>query len=256
MASLIAGRRSNPAFRLYRLGWSALDWLYPPECGGCGAPGARWCAACQMAAQVIGEDICPVCGQEQPEGQACANCAKNHPPFLAIRSWAVYQGTLREAIHRLKYKHDIALADTLAVHLIEIFDRLHWAVDLITAVPLGSQRAIERGYNQAAMLARPVSLYYQIAFRAAALQRIRETSSQVRLGPVERRANVHRAFLANSQLVAGKVVLVIDDVTTTGATIDACAQALRDAGAAGVYGLTLARAGRQANEAGSLSDAV
>ncbi len=256
MTSMSVGRRSNPAFRLYHLGWSALDWLYPPECGGCGIPGTRWCAGCQSTAQVIGVDYCPICGQQEAEGGICAFCAQNHPPFSAIRSWAEYQGTLREAIHRLKYKHDIALAEILAVHLIEIFDQTGWPVDLITAVPLGSQRAIERGYNQAAMLARPVGLYYRIAFRTAALQRVRETSSQVHLGPAERRVNVYHAFTADQRLVAGKTVMVIDDVTTTGATIESCAQALRDAGAAEVYGLTLARAGRRVGEAGSLSDAV
>lgn len=251
-----AGRKSHPAFRIYQLAWSALDWLYPPECGGCGQPGSRWCPVCQAGAQVIGVDICPICGQQQAAGEVCRQCAKNHPAFLAIRSWAVYQGTLREAIHRLKYKHDIALAEALAVHLIEVYNRMQWTVDLITAVPLGSKRLLERGYNQAGMLARPLALYNRKTFAPDAIRRIRETDSQVRLGPSERRANVQNAFEANTSLVSGKMVLVIDDVTTTGATIESCAQALRGAGAAGVYGLTLARAGRQAGEAGMFSDSI
>jgi len=254
--SFPAGRKSHPAFRLYHLAWAALDWLYPPDCGGCGQPGSRWCPACQAGAQVIGANLCPICGQHQPAGAICQSCAKNHPAFLAIRSWAVYQGTLREAIHRLKYKHDIALAEALAVHLIEVYDRMQWTVDLITAVPLGSKRLLERGYNQAGMLARPLAFYEQKSFAPDAIRRIRETDTQVRLGPAERRANVHNAFEANTSLVSGKVVLVIDDVTTTGATIESCAQALRGAGAAGVYGLTLARAGRQAGEAGKFADSI
>lgn len=250
------GRKTHPAFRLYHLAWTALDWLYPPECGGCGQPGSRWCAQCQAGALVIADNICPICGQEQAAGAICSNCAENHPAFLAIRSWAVYQGTLREAIHRLKYKHDIALAEALAVHLIEVYNRMQWTVDLITAVPLGSRRLLERGYNQAGMLARPLALFEQKPYAPDAMRRVRETDSQVRLGRSERRANVRDAFEANTSLVSGKVVLVIDDVTTTGATIESCAQALRGAGAAGVYGLTLARAGRQAGEAGMFADNI
>ncbi len=258
MAATAGGWPSStrPAYRLYHLAWQALDWIYPPYCGGCEQPGARWCTVCQASAQVIGTDICPVCGQQQADGRMCAQCAKESPPFSAIRSWAVYQGTLREAIHRLKYKHDIALAEALAVHLIEIADRMRWNVDLITPVPLGAKRAVDRGYNQAGMLARPLALYTRVAFHSRALRRTRETDSQVRLGPLERRANVHDAFEANASLVAGKTVLVIDDVTTTGATIESCARALRIAGAAVVYGLTLARAGRQAGTAGALADAL
>jgi ComF family protein len=249
------GRRRNPAFRLYHLLWKAVDWLYPPYCGGCGQPGARWCADCQASARRIGADLCPLCGQFQAEGQLCSHCRQKSPSYCAIRSWALYQGTLREAIHSLKYNHDIALAESLAVHLIEMYNDLRWPVDLITAVPLGSKRALERGYNQAAMLARPLGLYARIPFSPRALRRTRETESQVRLGPLERHANVRDAFAANASLVHGKVVLVIDDVTTTGATIESCAHALRNAGAVDVYGLTVARAGRQVSETGQLADA-
>jgi Predicted amidophosphoribosyltransferases len=119
---------------------------------------------------------------------------------------------------------------------------LGWAVDFVVPVPLSIARLKERGYNQSTLLARPAALALGLPFRPQALARIRETASQVGLGVNDRRLNVKDAFLAASNLVHGCSVLVIDDVTTTGATIDACAAALKSAGAVKVYGFTLAQA--------------
>lgn len=159
----------------------------------------------------------------------------------------MYQGALREAIHALKYQKDIAMGEPLAEHLIEVFTETGWHIDLITAVPLGQARLSDRGYNQSALLARPLALHQRKPFVPKALERIRETHAQVGLSARERHVNLSGAFRARNSLVAGKSVLVIDDVTTTGATLHACALALNEAGAASVYGLTLARAVRQAN---------
>ncbi len=109
-------------------------------------------------------------------------------------------------------------------------------------VPLSADHAWERGYNQSTLLARPFALHLRIPLRPCALRRTRITQAQVGLNAQERRENVSRAFMADPRDVAGKSILIVDDVTTTGATMQACAQALRDAGARYVYGLTLARA--------------
>lgn len=119
---------------------------------------------------------------------------------------------------------------------------LKWEVDLVTAVPSGIARRAERGYNQASLLALPLALGSGLPYRSRALSKIAETRSQVGLNPYERRANVAGAFQATSDEVRGKRVLVIDDVTTSGATMEACAAALTKAAASQVYGLTLARA--------------
>jgi ComF family protein len=119
---------------------------------------------------------------------------------------------------------------------------LAWEIDVIVPVPLGVARQKERGYNQAALIARPVALETGWAYRPKALSRVRETKTQVGLSIEERRMNVGGAFKAEGEGVAGKNVLLIDDVLTTGSTMEACAAALIEAGAAKVFGLTLARA--------------
>jgi len=109
-------------------------------------------------------------------------------------------------------------------------------------VPLSKQRLKERGYNQAAMLAKPLALGLGVPFQPKALQRRRNTRSQVGLSRKERRRNVAGAFWASPDWISGKAVVVVDDVATSGSTLDACAEALWRAGASNVFGLTLARA--------------
>jgi ComF family protein len=145
-------------------------------------------------------------------------------------------------LHQLKYERDIGLSEALSKHLIELYNEFKWEVDLIVPIPLGARRARERGFNQAGLLARPLAYAIQKAHRPVALKRTRETRSQVGLSAVERRKNVESGFTAQREIVQGKSVLIIDDVMTTGSTVNACAQALRMAGASAVYGLTLARA--------------
>jgi ComF family protein len=118
-----------------------------------------------------------------------------------------------------------------------------WAVDVVTCVPLSKGRLRERGYNQAALLARPLALGSCLPFFPLLLRKTREVPSQVGLTALERKRNVVDAFLADGQAQNLKRILVVDDVTTTGSTLEACARALLDAGAREVYGLTFARAG-------------
>jgi ComF family protein len=145
-------------------------------------------------------------------------------------------------MHRLKYSRDIALGEALARSLAQFLQQLEWEIDLVTPVPVGVARRAERGYNQATLLAFPLALAGGIPFRSRALLKVRETRSQVGLSSVQRRENVSKAFHAISGRVASRNVLVVDDVTTSGATVEACAFALREAGALHIYGLTLARA--------------
>jgi ComF family protein len=159
----------------------------------------------------------------------------------------VFQGPLRKALHRLKYERDIGLGDPLSNHLIEYYNELKWDIDFVTVVPLSKERLRERGYNQAALLARPFAYAIHKPYLPKLLYRKRNTRTQVGLNASERRQNVNNAFGARLEKVHEKNILVIDDVTTTGSTISACAQALRQAGASAVYGLTLSRAVLQAD---------
>lgn len=233
--------QSNPSYRLYRFFWRLVDWIYPPRCAGCGCLGNRWCRDCQSKIREIYPPYCQKCGIPTKGGKICLNCNSSEPKYDAIRAYAFYEEPLRSALHRLKYHRDIALADLFALNLLNLFSRVQWDVDFITAVPLGVARLKERGYNQSALLAYPLSLATHIPYRSQALKRIRETESQVKLNIRERKENVSNAFYGNRDLVTGKNILIVDDITTTGATLNACASALKNAGANHVYGLTLAR---------------
>jgi len=142
----------------------------------------------------------------------------------------------------LKYKRDVGLGEVLARPMLGLFRRMEWEVDLISPVPLGLARLAERGYNQSSLLARPLSLALNLPYHPEVLRRSRETRSQVGLTAAERRLNVSGAFTAQLELAAGRRILIVDDVTTSGSTLEACADALMIAGACEIYCLTLARA--------------
>lgn len=134
------------------------------------------------------------------------------------------------------------MGEALSKPLIDLAHQLSWDLDIVVPVPLGVVRRKERGYNQASLLARPVAMKLNLHYQLKALRRVRETQSQVELNREQRKLNVAGAFQADPKRVADKNILVIDDVTTSGSTLDSCAEALLSAGAGKVYGLTLARA--------------
>jgi ComF family protein len=154
----------------------------------------------------------------------------------------VFGGSIREAIHRLKYANDLGMGEILSRSMVVSLKKLNWPLDIITCVPLGLVRFEERGYNQATLLARPLALAVRLPFSPRILVRIKETHSQVGLTAPERQENMLDAFKAKDKSFRGKNILMVDDVATSGATLNACAKALLDERAMNVYGFSLARA--------------
>jgi ComF family protein len=201
---------------------AGLDLLFPPLCVNCERVGSFLCSRC-------------LSGVKQPPERTVTG-------FDGIAVRATFEGPIRAAIHALKYEGQTRLAGPLGMLMNENLERADWPVDVVVAVPLHESRLRARGYNQAALLANHVAWMHHWTFAPSALRRIRETASQVDLSAQERRANVEAAFAAEPTVFHGKRVLVIDDVLTTGATLSACADALRAAGATHIYGATVAGA--------------
>ncbi|HEY9077475.1 MAG TPA: ComF family protein [Anaerolineaceae bacterium] len=238
-----AGAQLRPMSVIYHWFWQVIDLIYPPDCSGCQKPGLRWCTDCAGKVEPLQETLCPICGVPQTQPQVCAQCISNPPACDQIRSYARYTGPLRQAILRLKYKRDLGIGEILAEYLVRQYRLTGWDIDAIVPVPLSHARYHERGYNQVSQFSFPFAWAISKPYLPGALMRTRNTTSQVGLSGQQRRMNVIGAFSACQRKVMGKRILVIDDVTTTGATLDACAKALKDSGAKIVYGLTLARAG-------------
>ncbi len=230
------------AYPLYRLTWEMLDWVFPPRCAGCDRPGARWCEACRAGVRSLGEEVCSLCGKPQPGGMLCRDCRENPPHYSSLRSWGIFDGSLRKVLHRLKYRRDLALGQSLADSMLPALRGLCWPVDLVLPIPLGKSRHRERGYNQAALIARPLSLSLEIDYSPNTLMRCRETRSQVGLNRDQRRENVSGVFQVQGRGVQGRTILLVDDVATTGATLSSAAEALKAGGAIQVYAFTAARA--------------
>jgi ComF family protein len=228
--------------KIYRLIWVAIDWIYPPHCAGCQKFGFRWCEDCQEKTIKITENQCIYCGRILQEKSRCSHCDEKILNLDQVYTWGNHAGPLRLALHKLKYQRDLGLGEELSSHLFNIVKGNEIVSDFVVPVPLGRQRQRERGYNQSALLARPFSLALGLPYRPRALQRIRETKSQVGLSKKQRKENVAGAFTARSNLVADKRILLVDDVMTTGATLDAAGQALKQAGATKIIGLALAKA--------------
>ncbi len=220
---------------------SLLDLLFPPRCVVCRQVGTWLCPECANQIPLLLGPVCPCCGVATPNGMLCRACQETPLRLEGIRSVASLRGPVRAAIHYLKYRHARELADPLG----ELMARYWWQnplpAEVIVPVPLHPSRLRRRGYNQAALLAWALSRRIGLPMEEDALCRVRDTASQMRLKAADRRRNVEDAFRCTTDRLSGRRVLLVDDVCTTGATLEACADALRRGGAREVWALTLAR---------------
>jgi competence protein ComFC len=186
--------------------------------------------------------VCRSCGLPLARPGLCPDCTDHHPSYKVMRSWSVFEGPIRNALHQLKYRRNLALGEVLARQLVPFARGLGWPVQVVVPVPLGRKRLRERGYNQVSLVAYPLAELGGWEYAPRVLKRVRDTRSQVGLSPAERRENVAGAFTCAPQHVRGRSVLLIDDVATTGATLASCSETLLESGAREVYALTIARA--------------
>jgi ComF family protein len=233
-----------------------LNFLYPPRCAACDAgmpieTVRRVCEACIAAIEPLHPPFCSTCaaplGGEGVEDR-CGHCRTALPAFDSVRSLARYRSganassAIASILRRHKYGLDQSLGRALAEYLDLAQDLDPGAYDLIVPVPLHSARLRWRGFNQAALLGAELSRRLSCPLDVTALARIRPTQPQTARDRSERARNVRRAFaVRRASHVAGKRILLVDDVMTTGATADECARVLRGAGARRIDVFTLAR---------------
>ena len=245
-----------PVSGLNRILDSLLNLVFPEGCLICAAPVVHRknrgvCPGCLLKAHAlrIPQPICPSCGLPLPNFKTgsnvlCVQCILDPPVFSGARSFGYYSAELAGLIHGLKFHKRKNLAEILVPFMVETF-YASWKqtdFDLVLPVPLHTKRRRDRGYNQSELLARSLALRVDIPFSDSLLIRTRSTSSQVGLSDLQRRENVRNAFrCADPGRTAGRRILLIDDVMTTGATAKSTAQALIRGGALRVSVLTLAR---------------
>ncbi len=240
--------------------WSGLgNILLPAGCRLCeelleGANRLPVCDACLQSFQRLSSNVCQVCGQpwslsdEQPQQDAiCRECRQFRYTFQLARSFGVYEGNLARAVVLLKLDPIEPLARWFADRLAEMVrgDWQHLGADLIIPVPLHQGRKKERGFNQVELFAKPLARSLRLPYRRDLLVRTKARPDKLLMGFQERWDAVRGAFAVHySPQVDNLRILLLDDVMTTGATLNACSVALREAGASSVVGLTVARAMR------------
>ncbi len=230
-----------------RMGQMLLDLLFPPWCVGCRRSGTWLCSSCLHQVGRAGEAVCPRCGRPYGGVGVCPACRRQDLVLESARAPYVFEGAIQKAVHGLKYRGRRVLAEPLGELLAEYLRTLSWPISTITAVPLHRQRERVRGYNQAGLLARILARRTGWPLLEDRLVRWRDTPPQVGLDGQARLENVRGAFRWESEQPPPGQVILVDDVYTTGATMEACAGALRAAGATEVRGLALAQP-RQAQQ--------
>jgi len=247
---------------LRRAGHGLLDLVFPPRCLVCHQSGAPLCDDCCRGFRRVSPPICRLCGTPTSDPGLCWRCQHTPLDIDGIRSVVLFEHGVRQAVHQFKYRDCRSLAVPLAGMMADYWRAHPMPVDLIAPVPLHPARQRERGYNQADLLARAFGRMIGIPVGVAGLKRLRHTRPQMSLNAADRRENVYNAFACVTSRgevppksstekdrddlgVNGRRVLVVDDVCTTGSTLEACSIALKAAGAISVLGFTLARATHQ-----------
>ena len=242
-----------PAPALRRAAGAVLDLLLPPRCLRCGEPvdaAGALCAACWRAITFLGDPCCACCGlpfaYDLGPDALCGGCARTHPAFARVRAAFRYDEESRHLVLALKHGDRLHLAPALGRFMRRAGAALVAEADVIVPVPLHWTRLFARRYNQAAVLAHALVRDGGPPVGADFLRRRRRTPSQGKRNEAGRRRNVAGAFaVARRADVRGKRVLLVDDVFTTGATVEECARVLLRAGARQVDALTLARTVRE-----------
>jgi ComF family protein len=225
-------------------GRTLLDALYPLECAGCGGSGKIICDRCAQESPRLVPPYCRVCAAYS-ETELCQACAPSGRHFDGARSPYRYEGSIRDAILALKYGGIKAAAPQLGDMLAEYLKENPLPGDVVAPVPMHESRRRERGYNQAELLARRAAGRCGISYRADLLARTRKVDPQAGMTNAASRAtNVAGSVVVlRPSETHGRRIILVDDVATTGSTLNACAAALKEAGAASVWCLTLAVAG-------------
>lgn len=231
---------------------AGIDLLFPPRCVACHSLGTWLCTECRKSIEGIDPPLCRRCGlplqaprPEEPPPARCSRCQQLPQEWEALLAFAFHDGVLREAIHQFKYKDLRCLAPHLAGLMAQGWRALApagWQPEVIVPIPLHPSRQRQRGYNQAALLARELGIHLHCPVVENVLVRVRATPPQVGLGVEARRANVSGAFRCLDGRLRGRNVLLVDDVCTTGSTLESACLALKEAGAASVLAYTLAHA--------------
>ncbi len=241
-----------------RFDW-LMDWLYPPRCRACagrihGRDAEYFCPACQQHIQLVTHPLCDRCGRPFPDAagddHTCGACLFRPPSFASARAWACYpreeieEHPLRQVVYKFKYGRKVSLGKPLGrVMTLGCREFLEGRrFELIVPVPLHSRRLRWRGFNQSLLLAQQISRACQVAADPFVLRRARPTPPQTQLPEDERRRNVRGAFTLNpDRPINGKGILLVDDVYTSGATVNECSRVLMRGGAREVSVVTLAR---------------
>lgn len=224
---------------LWRLTDAALDLAFPAVCSGCGREGQPLCATCLPALDAR---------LALPGGTPIGLAADLPAPLLQLEWCAPFAGPVRDALHDLKYAGERRLAEPLGAAVARRWARVGTGAEVVVPVPVHAERERRRGYDQAALVAAVAARDLRLPY-ARALERGRATIAQFELGREEREANVAGAFRlratdragADAAAVAGRWIVLVDDVVTTGATLAACGSALVRGGARGVSAIAVAR---------------
>lgn len=222
-----------------------LRILFPESCPVCKSPSrdhttAPICSPCWQAIEPYHGPICDICGKPLASevSRTCSDCLKSTPPFTWARSFGIYEGTLKESLHHLKYYGIRRLAKPLSEMILTI--RLPH-IDAIIPVPLHSKKLRKKEFNHSALLARYLSDNTGIPLVLNSLVKIRDTAPQVGLSARQRRSNLKNSFrIINKNSIEGKEIVLVDDVFTTGTTARECSLLLLKAGAKNIYVLLLA----------------
>lgn len=231
---------------------SLIDLVWPKSCEICGAPpgvfGKYLCWDCLSALPLIQPPFCSLCGDPVngaiTRDYICSLCVDRKPAFDQARSALRFQGGIKDVLHRFKYSDATHMASDLA-GLLHACVNTHYArepFDAVSFVPLHAVKERSRTYNQARLLAGNLAGLMNLPLAGGCLSRIRETGTQTRLNMMARSKNVANAFNADCpEWIEGRHFLLVDDVMTTGATVSAVSRELKDAGAARVCVVTVAR---------------